>query len=174
MVSRRRHGRFQERRIYVNASGKFTVEPGDVRPAVSSETDEVALLFDRFLDGRGFIPKGIIRNLVDKQNYVYVVRYAGKIIAVAIGRRGGTLWNLLVHPDFRSKGLGEALVRFLDPEKIRVKWTAKRPVSDPTGFYEKLGYRFTEYVVPRNIWVAGKYRKTGDDATIKIMRKEEG
>lgn len=165
---------YQFRRIYINAQGKFTIESGDVRPALAGETDEVALLFDRFLDGRGFIPKGIIHNLIDKQTYVYLIRYGGDIVAVAIGRRGGTLWNLLVHPDFRSKGLGEALVRFIDPEKIRVKWTAKRPISDPTGFYERLGYRFAEYVVPRNVWAAGKYRKTGDQATIKIMRKKEG
>lgn len=172
MRRRPEHLQFRQfRRIYDRRLERFLVEPGEITVMQPTEVDEVSSLFDRFLDGRGFIPKGVIRNLASKkEGYVYVLRHQGEIVAVAIGRKGGTLWNLLVHPAWRRKGLGEAFVKFLSPAKIRVKWTTKRPVSDPTGFYEKCGYRFAEYVVPRNIWAAGQYHKTGDAATIKIMR----
>jgi GNAT superfamily N-acetyltransferase len=174
--ARREHFQIRQfRRVYDRGLGRFLVQPGEITLMQPSEVDEVSRLFDRFLDGRGFIPKGIIRNLATKkEGYIYILRHESEIVAVAVGRKGGTLWNLLVHPAWRRKGLGEAFIKFLSPDKIRVKCTAKRQISDPTGFYEKLGYRFVEYVVPRNVWAAGKYKKVGAEATITIMRKGEG
>lgn len=146
----------------------------DIVLATPDQLDEIVELFDKFLtNGRGFIPRGIIQNLINKKRYVYVLEEKNKIVAVAIGRPGGTLWNLLVHPDFRRKGLGTAIVKFLNPRKIRVKWTGFKnsETEDPTGFFEKFGYRSVEYDVPRNAWAGGKYQKSGSKETIEVMRK---
>jgi len=131
-----------------------------------TEAEEIGALLDRFYRGYGFIPKGMLQDKIQRKQ-VYVFRYKSRIIAVAIGRHKTVLWNLLVHPDYRGKGLGQALLKYLNPKRVRVKYTLK----DPSQFYEKAGYRFVEYVVPKSFWTRTGFHKKGSELTIKIMEK---
>jgi len=143
-------------------------------------------LLDKYMSGiYGFVPHARIRSEI-KSNCVFVVEVGGEIIAAAIGRRGGTLWNIVVDPRFRHAHIGSLLVRELAPERIRVKCRPHETIgksdleqfTDPTPFYERLGYVFEKWDYPRNVY-AGKPRGAlkpqfivkGEKRTVKIMRK---
>jgi len=156
-------------RRYDRRTDCFIVEPGDINPAAPAEVDEIKALFDCFFgaEHRGFIPVGMLKDKIVRQE-VFVFKYEGKIIAVAIGRPGATLFNLFVHPAWRGKSLGKALLKYLNPKRVRVKYTIK----DPTAFYEKCGYRFVEYAFPKSFWTRSGFHKKGSVPTIKIMEKQ--
>ncbi|HUX14467.1 MAG TPA: GNAT family N-acetyltransferase [Spirochaetia bacterium] len=72
------------------------------------------------------------------------------------GRRG--LWNLLVHPEYRNRGIGRTLVQRLKPDYIRSK--SDQSDGDPAAFYARLGYE----TIKQN---AGRKRN------IQIMRRRK-
>lgn len=136
--------------------------------ANEGDLDEIVELFDRFFKAYAFIPRAILEVQIKKMQ-VYVIRVDGHIRAVAIGKRRQVLWNILVHPDFRGRGLGRRLVEYVAAKTVRVKCRDRRKrkgFSDPTEFYRRLGYRFVRFERPEGHWT----RKKGL-ATIKIMEK---
>lgn len=130
-----------------------------VRKAEPKDFPEIRYLFDTYSSGvYGFVPHARIKTQMDKGG-LWVVEIKGEIAAAAIGKEGGTLWNLLVNPLYRHQHLGSLLMVTVQPEKIRVKCRPHKGMSrsersrfvDPTPFYEKLGYVFERWDYPRSV-----------------------
>ena len=157
-----------------------------VERAVPQDFAEVRWLFDTYSTGvYGFVPDSRIRRHI-KEGAVYVVRIQSEVAAAAIGRPGETLWNIMVKPEFRHLHLGTLLIEAVDPQVIRVKCRPHKGMgkkeqerfTDPTPFYERLGYVFESWDYPKNFYrgrnpVTGKglMIRVGDARNVKIMRK---
>lgn len=63
----------------------------------------------------------------------------GHIVGWAVKQHQQTLIHLLVAVDYRGKGVGQKLLRSLDPRIIRCK--TDQSTGDPTSFFEKQGYK---------------------------------
>jgi len=70
---------------------------------------------------------------------VVVAIYKGEIVGWAVKQHQQTLIHLLIDADFRGKGIGEKLLKTLDPRLIRCK--TDQSTGDPTSFFLKQGYR---------------------------------
>lgn len=86
---------------------------------------------ERCVDGKRFKRKPL-PNLIALEGSI--------IVGFALKSRKGALINLLVHPDFRNLGIGENLLKALNPDFVRVKTNVF--TGDPSKYYEKLGYSF--------------------------------
>jgi len=166
---------------------KNTLRQGvSVEKATLGDFAEIRWLFDTYSSGvYGFVPDCRIRRHL-REGSVYVVRIKGEVAAAAIGRPGETLWNIMVKPEYRHLHLGTLLVTAVTPERIRVKCRPHKGMSkkdlerftDPTPFYERMGYVFDSWDYPRNFYI-GKDQATGkgikvsigEVRSVKIMRK---
>jgi len=81
-----------------------------------------------------------------------------KLIAWGSMGKNKRLWNLLVHPKYRGKKIGENIVMKLKPDYIRSKMD--QSTGDPTKFYEKIGYKIIQ-------------EKIGRKKNINLMIKED-
>jgi GNAT superfamily N-acetyltransferase len=117
-----------------------------LRIANIQEWKEIVEFFDTHLHNLyhdpGFVPSGLIRDKIQGGNVVVAEREK-KIVGVAI-TNGETLWNLVVHKEFRRKNIGSALLKGINPKYIRIK--AKGGFPDPTPFYVKNGYKPVKFV----------------------------
>lgn len=157
-----------------------------VRKAEPKDFPEIRYLFDTHSSGiYGFVPHARIKTEMNRGG-VWVVEIKGEIVAAAIGKEDGTLWNLMVDPVHRHKHLGSLLIAAVQPEKIRVKCRPHKSMTeserkrfvDPTRFYEKLGYVFESWDYPRQVFLSpaagafkGRVVGKGESRSIKIMRK---
>lgn len=159
----------------------ITLERGELR-----DFSEVRWIFDTYSSGvYGFVPDGRIRrHLEDGQ--VHLVRIDEDIAAVAIGKPGETLWNIMALPKYRHLHLGTLLIEVTKPERIRVKCRPHPGMSDedlerfsdPTPFYERMGYVEAGWDYPKNFYLGknsdtgrGKYVSRGSLRTVKLMRR---
>lgn len=147
---------------------------------------EIVELFDTYSSGvYGFVPHSRIKKHI-LEGAVHVVKIKGEIAAAAIGRPGETLWNIMVKPKYRHMHLGTVLVSAVTPERIRVKCRPHKGMSsedlakftDPTPFYERMGYVFESWDYPKNFYRGkdqvtgkGKMVRVGDMRNVKIMRR---
>ena len=69
---------------------------------------------------------------------VLVAMHCWRIVGWAVKQKDGTLIHLLVHAEYRGLGIGEKMLRMLDPPKVRSK--KDQSTGDPVGFYKKNGY----------------------------------
>lgn len=90
----------------------------------------------------GFVPSGVIKDKVRRGNVIVAERNK-KIVGVAV-TNGETIWNLVVHKEFRGQKIGSALVKHINPKYIRIK--AKGGLPNPTSFYIKNGYKPIKFV----------------------------
>lgn len=143
-------------------------------------------LFDTYSSGvYGFVPHSRIRRHI-REGACWVVKVRGEVVAAAIGKPGETLWNIMVKPEFRHLHLGTLLIRATAPERIRVKCRPHKGMSDkdrerftdPTPFYERMGYVFESWDYPKNYYVGkdqstgkGVFHSVGEVRSVKIMRK---
>lgn len=67
------------------------------------------------------------------------VECGGDLIGVAILHFGRRLHNLYLAREWRGVGLGAALLALFRPQTVRAK--TNMVAADPTGFYEREGYR---------------------------------
>jgi hypothetical protein len=160
---------------------KVTVEVAEVRDFI-----DVKALFDTYSSGvYGFVPDCRIRRHICEGS-VHVVKVDGVLAAAAIGHAGKTLWNILAVPEYRHLHLGTLLVEIVQPEMIRVKCRPHKGMdekalakfTDPTPFYERLGFVEVGWDYPRAYYsgkdpVTGKGRLVvkGSFRSVKIMRK---
>lgn len=142
----------------------------------------IALIDNEFTkEGFGFVNRAQIETEIHKGR-VFMAREDGVIVGCRIGI--DTVWNVVVSKSRRGRGIGKALIEYLRPRTIRVK---NKPIGhlsrkqrdnfrDPTGFYEKLGYKFWGNAYPRNFWQrAGgkaKFHTKGETAHIAIYKDE--
>jgi len=117
-----------------------------VRKAQFSEREAIVDFFDENLHNMyhdpGFVPAGLIFDKIKRGN-VFVCEVDNKMVGVAI-TNGKTLWNFVIHKNFRKQRIGSAFLKELNPQQIRIK--AKGGIPDPTGFYSKNGYKPVEFV----------------------------
>jgi len=157
-----------------------------VEKATFGDFVELADLFDTYSsDVYGFVPHGRIKRHI-REGACFVVRIQGELAAAAIGHPGETLWNIMVKPEYRHMHLGTLLIQAAQPQRIRVKCRPHKGMSskdlekftDPTPFYERMGYVFESWDYPKNFYVGkdqltgkGKLVRMGEARSVKIMRK---
>jgi GNAT superfamily N-acetyltransferase len=141
----------------------------------------VSLIDNEFTkEGFGFVNRAQVLTEINK-NRVLVAEIDGVICGVRIGIN--TLWNLVVSKKERGAGIGKALIDHIRPQTIRVKSDPighlsneqKKNFVDPTGFYEKLGFKFWGRTFPKNFWQKGtngkgQFHARGELAHIKIYK----
>jgi len=159
-----------------------------VEKATFGDFVELADFFDTYSSGvYGFVPHGRIKRHI-REGACFVVRIQSELAAAAIGHPGETLWNIMVKPEYRHMHLGTLLIRAAQPQRIRVKCRPHKGMSskdlekftDPTPFYERMGYVFESWDYPKNFYIGkdqltgkGKLVRTGDVRSVKIMRRLE-
>jgi len=160
---------------------RITLEVAEI-----SDFASVRWLFDTYSSGvYGFVPDVRIKRHI-REGAVHVVKIDGELAAAAIGKPGETLWNIMVVPEYRHLHLGTYLVSAVTPERIRVKCRPHKGMSDkdrerftdPTPFYERMGYVFESWDYPRSFYVGknpltgkGILKSKGEVRSVKIMRK---
>lgn len=71
-----------------------------------------------------------------------------KLIALAVVQRGNdAMIRLLVHPNYRGKGIGKQMIAQLNPQIIRSK--TDQSTGDPTDYYTSIGYEAIGALVGR-------------------------
>jgi hypothetical protein len=154
--------------------------------AVIGDFVDIVALFDAYSSGLyGFVPHGRIKRHI-LEGACFVVRVKGELAACAMGHPGQTLWNIMVKPEFRHMHLGTLLIGLAQPQRIRVKCRPHKGMSDrdrekftdPTPFYERMGYVFDGWDYPKNYFCGvhqdtgkGKMIHVGEMRNVKIMRK---
>jgi len=112
-----------------------------IRKANISEWQLIVDFFDKHLHNLyhdpGFVSSGLIHDKIQRRN-VWVAENDGKIVAIAISNNH-TLWNLVVHKEFRFQKIGSTLLKHINPKCVRIKYKGGFP--DPTSFYVKNGYK---------------------------------
>ena len=138
----------------------------NIRKAETGETQAVVDFIDSTFtkEGYGFVTSAQIESEI-KNGRVFVAVDDSSILGVRIGK--DRVYNLAVHPDHRTKGIGRKLIDVWKPETIRVKASPHGHLSkkqrdnfkSPRKFYEKVGFKFSHFDFARNFW-----QKTKDKA----------
>lgn len=132
-------------------------------------------------EGFGFVNRAQVDTEIRK-NRVLVADDNGEIFGVRIGI--DTVWNIVVSKVKRGEGIGRELINYHRPRTIRVKSNPighlskeqRENFTDPTPFYEKLGFKFWGNSYPKNFWQKGKDGKgqfhiQGENPHIAIYRE---
>lgn len=146
-----------------------------IRKATLTDYNNITSLIDNEFtkEGFGFVNRAQIETEIRK-NRVIVAVEDDEIIGCRIGI--GTIWNIVVGKSSRGNGVGRALVDYIRPHTIRVKSDPvghlskkqREEFTEPTEFYEKLGFKFWGRSFPRNFWQRGKDGKGQFHAIGKI------
>jgi len=131
-------------------------------------------------EGFGFVNREQVRTEIRKGR-VFLALDGSDLLGCRIGI--DTVWNMVVSKASRGQGVGKALIEYHRPRTIRVKADpighlskAQRDnFTDPTGFYEALGYKYWGNAYPKNFWQRGKngkgqFHSRGETAHIKIYK----
>ncbi|TET28190.1 MAG: N-acetyltransferase [Candidatus Bathyarchaeum sp.] len=128
-------------RTYRGFEKTMTASELTIRLALPKEWKFIVDFFDEHLHNMyhdpGFLPLQMIRDKIDRGNCVIAESEEG-ILGVAL-TNGKTLWNLVIHKEYRNRGVGTKLLKSINPRYVRIKYKGGLP--DPTNFYEKNGYR---------------------------------
>ena len=137
-----------------------------IRKATAADFGEIVKLIDGEFtkEGFGFVNKAQVETELWKGR-VFVAEEGGSILGCRIGV--DTVWNIIVTKSRRGEGIGRALMEIFRPRTVRVKNTPvghlskeqRASFSDPTAFYEELGYKYWGNSYPRNFW-----QRAGDKA----------
>lgn len=119
------------------------------RPATRDDTDMITHFVDYWLSGGAqhdlapgggqdyFVPKARHEGYL-KKHHVLIALDGNHIVGWAVTTQRHSLIHLLVAGDCRGHGVGQEMLRILNPELIRSK--IDQSTGDPTPFYERHGY----------------------------------
>ncbi|MBX5476489.1 MAG: GNAT family N-acetyltransferase [Clostridia bacterium] len=107
--------------------------------------EAVAELFDTVPWARGRAPERIARALAASDRVVTAwdgERLVGIARSLSDGEWYATVWDVIVHPDYRSRGIGREIVRRItDFYRGRgFSYVALFSVEGREGWYEQFGY----------------------------------
>jgi len=128
------------------------------RKMIETDIPKVLAFVDIFLRKSWFVRR---KYCFDHMNESWVVLDVDKLVGwIFIGGKKveKTLYNLIVHPKYRGRGIGRILIEKLKPKIIRSK--TDQVTGDPTKFYKKMRYEVTEM-------------KQGRKKKINIMKRLE-
>lgn len=128
------------------------------RPATQDDLPKILAFTDIFLRRSWLVRREYANDHVD---HSWIVLDQEKLVgwAMITGKKvGRTLYNLIVHPKYRSRHIGATLITALKPDVIRSK--TDQATGDPTEFYKKMGYEVIEM-------------RRGRKKKINIMKRSE-
>ncbi|MCJ7620654.1 MAG: GNAT family N-acetyltransferase [Anaerolineae bacterium] len=122
------------------------------RPAEKSDTDAIVTFVDYWLSGGAihdlapgggqdyFVPRARHVGFL-KKHHVLIALDGNHIVGWAVTTPKNSLIHLLVAGDCRGQGVGQEMLRLLNPELVRSK--IDQTTGDPTAFYLERGYQLT-------------------------------
>jgi GNAT superfamily N-acetyltransferase len=111
-----------------------------IRKLEDRDVEAIYAFFDTYMRADWFETKARFYYKVAKQaSWNWIAEDNGQIVGVAVVTGRGALIHLLVHPDYRGKGIGQRLLEAANPPIIRSK--SDQTTGDPKDFYLKNGYR---------------------------------
>jgi GNAT superfamily N-acetyltransferase len=126
-------------------------------------------------EGFGFVNKMQVKTEI-LRGTVFILYKAGNEAGYRVGK--DRLWNIAIRPEYRGMGLGRTLLLYHRPNIIRVK---NNPIghlsklqrdsfSDPTPFYEAMGYKKMTEDYGRNFWAGGSKEFEGKKQKRKFSK----
>jgi N-acetylglutamate synthase-like GNAT family acetyltransferase len=110
----------------------------EIRKARIVDLNRIRKYLDIYLRKDWFDTPKRLYSFID-QDFCWIAEEEGKIIGFAVMTNKGVMIRLLIHPFYRGKGIGQQMMKKIRPPIIRSK--TDQSTGDPTGFYEKLGYK---------------------------------
>jgi len=122
------------------------------RTAEKSDTDAIVTFVDYWLSGGAkhdlapgggqdyFVPRARHEGFL-KKHHVLIALDGNHIVGWAVTTPKNSLIHLLVAGDCRGQGVGQEMLRLLNPELIRSK--IDQTTGDPTEFYLERGYQLS-------------------------------
>ncbi len=141
-----------------------------IRPGGRKDIKEVVKI-EELCFGAEAYPNYVFNYFVDGRSYLFLVaEYDNRVVGYMVAEKrgeGGLIVSLAVHPHYRGKGIGSALLRetikILREEGIKgVSLQVKRGNLDAISLYSAFGFKI--------IRVLRKYYIDGSDAY--LMEKE--
>lgn len=113
----------------------------DIRDATPDHFDALAGFLDAHLAGDYFITHEHLKHVLEGRYHETILAVGDDgILGVAIMTKTcRTLVNLLVAPDSRKRGIGDALLATMQVERVRAKLDVM--AGDPRDFYRSRGFR---------------------------------
>lgn len=121
-----------------------------IRKATKEDLPAIIQFVDYWLAGRGksrgehlagndyFVSPRQHRKYLNHYDVVLAINKR-QIVGWAVKQHQQTLIHLLINGNFRGRGIGQRLLKALDPRLIRCK--TDQQTGDPTSFFEKHGYK---------------------------------
>lgn len=117
------------------------------RKVVKNDFDDVTKFVDKWLSGRAIKEGGGNDYFVTKNQHksyfknchVWIALDDKKIVAWVVKEKTNILIHLLVAADYRKMGIGQELMRIINPDIIRSK--SDQMTGNPNKFYQKMGYK---------------------------------
>ncbi|GIW82598.1 MAG: hypothetical protein KatS3mg105_4405 [Gemmatales bacterium] len=154
--------------------GTFRRRPVFVARCTLDDLDALQQFSDAVLRRDYFFKKGHWQYLLSSPhlNAVWAIGLGAKgrkesdepleLVGLFVQHAKSILYNFFLRDDVRGQGLGGMVLQHFQPQTIRAKMDMS--TGDPTGFYEKHGYRVAKKVASKG--VAGKREQ---DANIALM-----
>jgi len=127
-----------------------TNPPIHYRPATRADAPQIAAFVDYWLSGRGlrladpgavddcFIPRHQILDYINRQHTLLAWHGPNLVAWAVLNRRNRCLLHLLVHGQYRRRGIATHMIHLLQPDTIRSK--RDQATGNPSPFYKRLGY----------------------------------
>ncbi len=129
----------------------------EIRAFRQEDFEEVIMLWERcnLLRPRNDPEKDIERKMNHDPDLLLVAVVAGEIVGTLMGGydgHRGSAWYLGVHPDYRGRGIANALINRLEKKLIargcsKIHLMVREENQVLAGFYEKLDYEVEDVIM---------------------------
>lgn len=112
-----------------------------IRDAVGQDFAMISTFLDKHLRRDYFITREQLQHVLGRRYHELVLAMDwDRLVGIAIMTKAArTLVNLLVDPEYRCRGIGDALLATLQVERVRAKLDVSD--GDPRDFYRARGFR---------------------------------